>query len=93
MLGKGNFVRLMIGVYHRPVEVDRIFMFLDLKGLTTIAEKLDNRTYSNFIKDFFYDISDAIHLYKGESCQYVDDEVVIVWPVQKSNLNCILCFL
>ena len=92
LLGKGNFIRLLLGVYHQPREVERIFMFIDLKGSTTIAERLDNLTYSNFIKDFFYDISDAIMLYKGEIYQYVGDEIVVIWPVSESNLGCVLCF-
>lgn len=92
LLGRGNFLRLMLGVYHRPREVQRIFMFIDLKGSTTIAEKLDNHDYSNFIKDFFYDVSDAIMMFSGEIYQYVGDEVVVVWRIRKSNLNFILCY-
>ena len=77
---------------HRPREVKRIFMFMDLKNSTTIAEKLDNKTYSNFIKDFFFDISDAIVMYHGEIYQYVGDGLVIVWPVRESSIDCILCY-
>ena len=92
LIGRANFFRLIFGVYHKPREVYRIYMFLDLKDSTEIAEKLGNRTYSNLIKDFFFDISDAIILYKGEIYQYVGDEIVVVWPIDYSNSACILCF-
>jgi adenylate cyclase len=67
-------------------------MFLDLKDSTLIAEKLSNLTYSNLIKEFIFDISDAIIMFKGEIYQYVGDEIVVVWPIRASNLNCIRCF-
>jgi len=92
LIGRANFFRLIFGVYHKPREVYRIYMFLDLKDSTEIAEKLGNRTYSNLIKDFFFDISDAIILYKGEIYQYVGDEIVVVWPIDYSNSACIQCF-
>lgn len=92
LIGKANFIRLIMGVFHQPREVERTFMFLDLTGSTTIAEKLDNMAYSNFIKDFFFDISDAIILYKGEVYQYVGDEVIVIWPVAGRSSDCIRCF-
>ncbi len=92
LIGKKNFFRLFFGLYRQPREVTRIFMFLDLKDSTSIAEKLGNKMYSALIRDFFYDISDAIILFKGEIYQYAGDEIIVVWPGKKSNLNCIRCF-
>ena len=92
LIGSANFLRLILGVYHKPREVSRVYMFLDLKDSTLIAEKLSNLTYSNLIKEFIFDISDAIIMYKGEIYQYVGDEIVVVWPIRGSNLNCIRCF-
>lgn len=92
LIGRANFLRLLTGQYHKPREVSRIFMFVDLKGSTTIAEKLTNKTYSAFIKDYFYDISDAIMMFNGEIYQYAGDEVIVAWPVRSANLNCIRSF-
>ena len=92
LLGRANFFRLMLGLYHQPREVTKIFMFLDLKDSTTIAEKLSNKTYSAFIRDFFYDVSDAIIMYNGEVYQYVGDEIIVVWPIRGTNLKCIKSF-
>jgi adenylate cyclase len=67
-------------------------MFVDLKGSTSIAEKLSNIAFSSFIKDYFYDISDAILMFGGEIYQYVGDEITVVWPIKSKESNCIQCF-
>lgn len=92
LIGRANFFRLLLGLYHKPREVSRIFMFVDLKGSTTIAEKLTNKKFSAFIRDYFYDVSDAIIMFKGEIYQYVGDEIIVVWPVRSTNINCIRSF-
>ena len=92
LIGRANFVRLILGRYHQPHEVTRIFMFVDIKGSTTIAEKLSNKDYSAFIRDYFYDVSDAIMMFGGEIYQYVGDEIIVVWPRRKDNSNCIRSF-
>lgn len=92
LVGRANFFRLIFGLYHRPREISRIFMFVDLKGSTTMAEKLSNEAYSEFIKDYFHDISDAIMMFGGEIYQYVGDEVVVIWPIKRKSMNCINCF-
>ncbi len=92
LIGRANFLRLILGLYHQPREVSRIFMFVDLKGSTSIAEKLTNKEFSAFVKDYFYDISDAIMMFSGEVYQYVGDEIIVVWPIRSKNLNCIRSF-
>jgi len=92
LIGRANFFKLLLGLYHQPREVSRIFMFVDLTGSTSIAEKLSNKAYSTFIKDYFYDVSDAIMMYHGEIYQYVGDEVIVVWPIGINNSNCIRSF-
>ena len=51
--GKGQLLNFMLGRYHMPREIELIFCFIDLKGSTTIAEKLGEERYFNFIKDVF----------------------------------------
>lgn len=92
LVGKNNFFGLILGLYHKPREVSRIFMFLDLKDSTSIAEKLTNKSYSELIKDFFFDISDAIIMFGGEIYQYAGDEVIVTWSIRKKNKNCIKTF-
>ncbi len=92
--GPGVLTDIILGKYHQPKGEQRIFMFLDIKSSTTLAEKLGNKYYFNLLKDFFADITDSILYNKGEIYQYVGDEVVISWKVRHGieNNNCLNCF-
>ena len=69
--------RFLIGKYHQPREEQRIFMFMDMKSSTSIAEQIGNKQSFNLLNDLFNDITDAILASDGEIYQYVGDEVVI----------------
>jgi len=92
--GPGMLGKFLAGKYHQPREENRIFMFMDMKSSTTIAEKIGNKQYFNLLKDLFNDVTDAILSTEGEIYQYVGDEVVISWSLEKGmrEANCIRCF-
>ncbi len=92
--GPGIFLSFLLGRYFQPKREERIFMFLDLRSSTTIAEKLGEERYFNFIKDVFKDVTPAIIYAKGEIYQYVGDEIVVSWKMNNGieNANCIQCF-
>lgn len=92
LIGTRNFARLMLGRYRKPREIHATFMFVDIRSSTTIAEAWGHERYSAFLRDFFNDVSGAIHRAKGEIYQYVGDEVVIVWPGQRAPADWISCF-
>lgn len=92
--GKGVFLKMLLGTYREPKEEKRIFMFLDLKSSTSIAEELGHLKYSQLIQDCFYDLNEIVPYYDAEIYQYVGDEAVLSWPYQKglTNNNCIRLF-
>ena len=92
--GPGIIWNMLRGKYHRPREEERIFMFIDLKSSTTIAEELGNIRYSKFIQDCFYDLNDIFPKYDARVYQYVGDEAVLTWHPQRGVLEhkCIQCF-
>lgn len=94
ILGKGILWRFILGHFNSPKEEERIFMFLDLKGATTIAEKMESKLFFEMLKEVYYDISTPIVESDGEIYQYVGDEVVITWPMEKGlkNNNCLMSF-
>lgn len=94
LLGRNVLINYLTGRYYRPMEEERIFMFLDIKSSTTLAEKLGHFQWHRFLNDFFFDISEPISRTKGEIYQYVGDEVVISWTKSRGvrDLNCIRCF-
>ncbi len=83
LLGKGNLWRFLRGDFYSPRVENRIFMFIDLKSSTTIAEQLGHIKYSRFLQDCFYDLN-AVRRYDAEVYQYVGDEVILSWRVKKS---------
>lgn len=93
-IGHGIMINFLSGKYHSPKEETRIFMFLDMKSSTTIAENLGHIRYFEFLKAYFQNLSEAIVAYEGEIYQYVGDEVTISWPLKKGlrENNCIQCF-
>jgi adenylate cyclase len=92
--GPGTLSTFLLGKYFNPKEETRIFMFLDLKSSTSVAEKLGALKYHQFLNDFFRDITYPILYKKGEIYQYVGDEISISWTEKNGlkDLNCIECF-
>jgi adenylate cyclase len=92
--GHGLLWSMIHGKYHLPRVEDRVFMFLDLRSSTTIAEKLGNEKYHQLLKDLFAHITDPILDNRGEIYQYVGDEVVISWKkdLGLEDNNCVNCF-
>jgi len=92
--GPGILWKFITGRYSHPRDEERIFMFLDLKSSTSIAEKIGSKKYFELLKDVYNDITEPIINCRGEIYQYIGDEVVINWNVEKglANNNCLLCF-
>ncbi len=94
MLGQNVLFNYIRGKYQLPLEEELIFMFLDLKSSTTIAERLGHRKNHEFLNDFFHDMTDPILERKGKIYQYVGDEIVLTWQLKEGlkDQNCIYCF-
>jgi len=93
MLGPGTLMNLLLGRYHRPVAEDRIFMFLDLNDSTAIAAALGPLRFNDFKNDFFHDIAEPVLETQGQIYQYVGDEAVVTWTLDRGlrQGNCLRC--
>ncbi len=92
----GNDVLInYLGKYHKPRQETRIFMFLDMKSSTTIAESLGHEKYFRLLKSYYADMTNAILETTGEIYQYVGDEIVVTWKEKSgiNNNNCLQCFV
>ncbi len=92
--GQGVLWKFLTGKYYHPRDEERIFMFLDLRGSTTIAEQIGNKPFFDLLKELYHDITAPVIRSLGEIYQYIGDEVVISWPVARGlrDDNCIQCF-
>lgn len=92
--GSGVFLNFLLGKYRTPKEEKRLFMFIDLRSSTTIAEKLGHFKYSALIQECFYDLNRIVSKYDAEIYQYVGDEAVLSWSYKNGikNNNCVNLF-
>jgi adenylate cyclase len=95
LLGPSTLLRYISGKYHRPRLERRVFMFLDLKSSTMLAETLGSEKYFSFLNTVFRDFSEPILERDAEIYQYIGDEVVLTWPVERGlhDANCVRVFI
>ena len=93
-LGPGVMWNWLRGYYHQPREEERIFMFLDMKDSTALAERLGNLQFSGLVRDFFQDLTMPLIETRGEVSHYIGDEAVLTWRMEPgmANANCLWCF-
>lgn len=94
LLGKGILWKFIRGKYHKPREEERIFMFLDMKSSTSIAERLGHVQFYSLLNEVFHEISQPVLQTKAEIYQYIGDEIVLTWEVNDGleNANCLQTF-
>ena len=90
----GDLIKYITGRFHIPKEVNKIFLFIDLKSSTAIAEKIGNTNYSSFLIDYYHDMTGAILMSKAEIYQYIGDEIILTWSFEKGvkDARCVNCF-
>ena len=93
-VGEKNFWNAVSGRYRFPHEEERVFMFLDMRGSTSIAEEIGHEKYHSLLHDVFNDIAGPVAMFKGEVYQYVGDSVVVSWNMQTGirQMNCVNCY-
>jgi adenylate cyclase len=94
LLGKNFLIKIFTGKYHQPFEEERIFMFLDLKSSTTIAEKIGHKPFLSLLNDFFFDLAEPVTATRGEIYKYVGDEAIISWKMKAGirHMGPLRCF-
>ena len=89
--GAGGF---LLGGYFKPRQELRIFMFLDMRSSTTIAERIGDTRYFQLLNDVYSDITDPVIYTEGDIYQYVGDEISVSWKLQRGikGQRCLRCF-
>ena len=94
MVGSRVLVNLLLGKYHHPKVETRIFMFMDLEGSTTIAERSGHEVFCRLIQECFRDLTDSAIRRGVEIYQYVGDEAILMWSPANglADCNCLRAF-
>ncbi|MGE5145327.1 MAG: adenylate/guanylate cyclase domain-containing protein [Candidatus Eiseniibacteriota bacterium] len=87
LIGPGVLVNLLTGRYYRPREEQRIVLFLDLVGSTSIAERMGNVGFHALLSDVFTRLSRVVTDHGGEVHRYVGDMLIATWPVRGAQDN------
>lgn len=90
----GELLSFILGRYHKPLEVERIFLFIDLNDSTTIAEEMGNRGFGSFLQEYYMDVSKAVADTGGMIYDYIGDEVIISWKLKDGlrKEQCLKCY-
>jgi class 3 adenylate cyclase len=84
LVGGRVLINVIIGRYRRPAREQRVLLFLDLAGSTSLAESLGELRTHDLLTRFFYDIDGVITAHNGEVHAYVGDEVIVTWPASEN---------
>jgi class 3 adenylate cyclase len=79
LVGSRVLLNIILGQYRRPTREQRVLLFLDLVGSTSLAESMGELRMHQLLTQFFFDIDAAILAHGGEVHAYVGDEVIVTW--------------
>ena len=93
IVGGRVLANIVLGRYYRPVREDRVFLFLDLKESTALAQRLGDVGVQALIARVFFDIDAIVLEHGGETHAYIGDEVIITWPLAEcvDDARCLAC--
>ena len=83
IIGPGVFRNFLLGRYHTPREEERALLFIDLVGSTAIAERIGATRFLELMNEFVHDIGTALEGSGGVIYQYVGDEAIITWRLDR----------
>ena len=85
LIGLRTLGDVLVGRYHRPRTEERFFLFVDIAGSTSLAERVGSTAIHRFLGEVFRIASPVIDDHAGEVYQYVGDEMVITWTVAEGR--------
>jgi len=94
ILGRGVLGSLVLGRYHRPRTEERLFLLVDMKGSTGIAERIGDLAFHKLLNDFFGELAVAVNSAGGDIHKFVGDEAIVVWRPKRGlrNADCLRSF-
>ena len=93
LLGYGTLKGLLTGRYVQPKREQRVFLLIDMKDSTGLAERLGPIRFHELLNEFFRNVSDAALETRAEIHKYVGDEAILTWPIGPATANgdCLAC--
>lgn len=91
LIGRYTFPKFVFGRYDKPRREEMVCMFMDIQDSTTIAEKLGDDLYFEFLNETLFLMTKPALKNKAEILKYIGDEVVFTWSKNRGlkNAHCI----
>jgi adenylate cyclase len=81
LLGQNVLLSFMTGRYFKPRVEQRVFLMIDMKNSTSVAERLGEVDFHRLLNRFVSDLTGPIIVQKGQIHKYVGDELIVAWPL------------
>jgi len=93
LIGAEVFRNILLGRYHRPVEEERIFVFIDLIGSTAYAQAHGDLRAQAFLAAIFAALAEPVRRHGGSVDDYVGDMALVTWPLEAGvrDGRCVAC--
>lgn len=93
LLGWVTLKNLLTGRYIQPRREQKVFLLIDMKDSTGLAERLGPVRFHELLNDFFRDIADAALKCDADIYKYVGDEAILTWPADAAlaDGDCLAC--
>ena len=85
LVGRRTLRNIVLGRYHHPRSEERFFLFMDIAGSISLAERIGPAAVHRFMNNVFRLASGPIDDFGGEIYQYVGDEIVVTWTVAEGR--------
>lgn len=89
VIGARELWYMITGRYHHPRVEVRIFMFIDLVGSTSMAEKLGPQIFLRLLDSVYRDMTEPILRTRAEIYKYVGDEIILSWTLNRASALCL----
>jgi adenylate cyclase len=93
LIGPSVFFNLLLGLYHRPIAEERIFLFIDIVGSTAFAARHGDLATQSYLGRFFETLALPVRRWDGSIDEYVGDMAMVTWPIARGakNAACLRC--
>lgn len=95
LVGRDVFVSLLTSRYRTPRQEERIFLFFDLVGSTSFAERHGDLRAQQYLGEIFRLMAEPVRLHGGSIDDYIGDSAIISWHFDKGvrQAACVRCAL
>lgn len=95
LVGREVFASLLMSRYRQPRSEQRVFLFVDLVGSTSYAERFGDLRTQKYLGEFLKTVALSVRRFGGTVDDYIGDAAFITWRFENGirDSACIQCVL